>query len=175
MYLGCWESGRRPEELAKYTWEMQEDVEVLIEGVVRTIHCIRVTPKDTKTDSPDYMPLSNRLWTELTKQGWRNGFLFRNSEGNQLITWNKIMEALKVAHPDCGWFRDGRRGFCTFMVETQGLEPSKVKAVAGIKTDHVFRRYCIGSLKSKLQVISPEMFGKKGTLGTDSGTVEKVG
>ena len=76
------------------------------------------------------------------------------------------MDKLKEVYPDCGWFRDGRRGFATYQVETLKKPREHVRAITGHKSDKMFDRYCIGNLENKLRVTNPELFKKKGDEGT---------
>jgi hypothetical protein len=76
------------------------------------------------------------------------------------------MNKLKEVYPDCGWFRDGRRGFATYQVETLQKPREHVRAITGHKSDKMFERYCIGDIRNKLRVTNPELFKKRGDEGT---------
>jgi hypothetical protein len=133
------------------------------------IPAIIISAESTKTGSLDVLPIPERLWQELIAQGWRSGFLFRNSHGDKWSNWMYQMGKLKEAFPidDVGWFRDGRRGMATFNCDQQGLPRYAVKAVTGHKTTRMFDVYAIGTLKGKLMVTHPEFFRKDGGEGTN--------
>jgi integrase len=152
--LGLWETGRRPNEVSQYTWEMLHELDV--DG--RKIHALFVPPAIAKTDQPDVVPLSDRLWNELFQLGYRTGFIFRNAEGSRWQYWDRHKRKLKLKFgPDCGWIRDTRRGFVTHKCEVEGHDPAHVRAISGHRTDAVFNRYRIGNLRNIVGVVQRQL------------------
>ena len=150
FYLALWETGRRPVEVSQYRWEMV--VERPINGVKR--YTFMIPPEITKTAEPAELPISERLWREMSQLGYRHGYVFRNEDGNRWKNWKRHMGKLKALYGDtAGWARDTRRGFITRKVEIEGFAPAHVKEVSGHKTYSTFDRYRIGQLSSKFGVI----------------------
>lgn len=166
FYLAIWMLGRRPLELSEYKWEMIQSH--IIEG--QTVHCFSVPPEIAKTETPDLVPIPERLWQAIFAQGWRTGYVFRNSANGQWKHWFQQIASLRRVYPDCGVFRDGRRGFSSYQVNELGKSRSDVKAMTGHKSDSSFDRYCIGSLKNKLHVTHPDLNKKKEDGDTEKGT-----
>jgi len=77
FYLALWETGRRPREVAQYEWEMAR--EVAIDGI--PVHIISIPPTIAKTCEPDTLPISDRLWREISQLAYRHGLIFRNRKG----------------------------------------------------------------------------------------------
>jgi integrase len=152
FYLGLWETGRRPNEVSQYTWEMVQELD--IDG--RKVRAIFVPPAIAKTDEPDIVPISDRLWNEIFQLGYRTGFIFRNEDGERWKFWSihkaKLKEKFGI---DAGWIRDTRRGFITHKCEVEGHDPAHVKAISGHRTDSIFQRYRIGQLRNIIGVVSP--------------------
>ena len=154
-YLALWETGRRPNELSQYTWEMIHELD--IDG--RRVHAVSVPPAITKTDAGDTVYLSDRLWGEIKQLGYRKGYIFRNAEGGRWQSWARHKEKLEIKYgsDDCGWIRDTRRGFVTHQCEVLGRDPAHVKACSGHKTDSIFQRYRIGKIRNVMDVIYPNL------------------
>lgn len=151
FYLALWETGRRPEELSQYTWDMATELE--IDG--RKVRFFFVSPELAKTDEPDQVVISDRLWYEITQLGYRKGLIFRNSRGDRWQEWRRHKLKLeKVFGTDAGWIRDCRRGFVTHKTEVLGHDPMHVRMQSGHKTDSVFERYRIGNLRNQMGVVN---------------------
>jgi len=150
FYLALWETGRRPVEVSQYTWEMVTEREV--KGCLR--HMFMVPPEITKTEEPEALPISERLWHEMSRLAYRQGWVFRNEDGNRWRGWKRHIAKLKRLYgPAAGWCRDTRRAFCTRKVEDEGFAPAHVKEISGHKTYSVFDRYRIGKLDNKFSVV----------------------
>jgi hypothetical protein len=122
----------------------------------RKIHAVFVPPAIAKTDRPDIVPVSGRLWSEIIQLGYRVGYIFRNTEGNRWQNWDIHKRKLeKKFGPDCGWIRDTRRGFVTHKCEVEGYDPAHVRAISGHRTESMFNRYRIGSLRNIASVVNP--------------------
>lgn len=152
FYLALWETGRRPQEVAKYEWEMVR--EVIIEGAL--VHIISISPSISKTCEPDTLPISDRLWREISQLGYRHGLIFRNRKGERWRQWScHKMNLEKKFGADGGWIRDCRRGMITHKCEVEGFDPKHVQAVSGHRSQSVFNRYRIGSLANVVRVVNP--------------------
>ena len=152
FYLALWETGRRPQETSQYTWEMIREID--IKGT--KVHIISVPPMIAKTSEPDTLPISNRLWAEISQLAYRHGLIFRNLNGERWRQWSCHQANLeKNFGKDGGWIRDCRRGMITHKCEVEGHDPKHVQAVSGHRSDSVFNRYRIGSLENVLNVVNP--------------------
>lgn len=150
FYLALWETGRRPIEVSRYTWEMCNEINV--DG--RVIHRIAVPPELNKNDRFNNVVISDRLWREISQLGYRHGLIFRNQEGNRWKHWSRHKRKLeKKFGQDCGWIRDCRRGMITHKVETCGRDPMHVQMQSGHSTKSVFERYRIGDLRNQAAVM----------------------
>ncbi len=159
FYLGLWETGRRPNEVSQYTWEMV--YEQVIDGI--KVHAVSVPPAITKTDEGDTVFISDRLWSEISQLGYRTGYIFRNAEGGRWQYWDRHKRKLEMKFGlDCGWIRDTRRGFVTHKCEVEGHDPAIIKARAGHKTDSMFKRYRIINPRNILNTVNPSQFRTNG-------------
>jgi len=146
FYLALWETGRRPNEVSQYTWEMVHLQ--TIDG--RKVRYFEVPPEITKTDEAGRAIISDRLWREINQQAWRAGFVFLNAEGSRWKHWDRHKRKLeRVFGADCGWIRDCRRGFVTRMCEGEGHDPLHVRMQTGHKTTSIFDRYRIGNIRNQ--------------------------
>jgi len=151
FYLALWETGRRPKEAARYEWEWI--TEQVIEG--RIIHAVNVPPQIAKTKEYDVVPISDRLWNEISGLAYRHGFIFRNRLGEPWRYWRRHKEALERKYGvDGGWIRDTRRGMVTNKCEVEGHDPEQVRGVSGHRTQSIFSRYRIGNLKNRFDVVN---------------------
>jgi integrase len=158
LYLALWETGRRPKEVSEYRWEWVR--EVPING--RPVHIVFVPPEVAKTEEPDNVILSDRLWGELSQLGYRHGYIFRNRTGAQLRSWRRPKDALeKKFGSDAGWFRDCRRGMITHKCEVQGCDPVNVQKISGHRTQSVFNRYRIGNMENLLEIVNTPTNGRQ--------------
>jgi hypothetical protein len=150
FYLALWETGRRPEEVSQYTWDMVTTLE--IDG--SPVRFFFVSPELAKTDEPDQVVISDRLWHEIQSLGYRHGLIFRNANGDQWKHWDRHHRKLELVYgKDAGWIRDCRRGFVTHRTEVLGCDPRHVRMQSGHKTESVFNRYRIGQLKNQTKVV----------------------
>jgi len=150
FYLALWETGRRPEEVSFYAWEMKQELE--IDG--RQVRAFFVPPAIAKTDEPDIVPVSERLWAEMMQLGYRSGLVFRNQNGDRWQHWERHKAKLERRFgADCGWIRDTRRGFVTRKCEVEGYDPAHVRAISGHRTNSIFERYRIGNLRNIFRVV----------------------
>ncbi len=153
-YLGLWETGGRPEEVALYEWnkcEIQEQGVWIPRGT-------------TKTDEFDYTPFSDRLWLELLKipEKEREGYIFKSESGKPWVytVGGKIlnncyyhMKKLKKEFgEDAGWARDTRRGFVTEKFK-QGFGITDIMSITRHKTVSMVQRYKITELDIKRKVV----------------------
>ena len=167
LYLALWETGRRPVETSLYTWEMV--TEYNIDG--ETVQAFLVPSEITKTEEPQPVPISERLWREMSQLGYRTGLVFRNEDGNQWQHWKRHMEKLKAlfGKHEAGWARDTRRGFVTRKTEVDGCDPAHVRQCTGHRTESVFRRYRIGQTANLFAVVN-----KKASQSKDANCVQFV-
>jgi integrase len=158
FYLALWETGRRPWEASQYCWEMIR--EVMING--ERVHILSIPPMIAKMDDFDTLPISPRLWSEISQLGYRHGLIFRNEDGQRWLQWSCHKASLEKAFgADCGWIRDCRRGMVTHKTEIEGCDPLHVRAVSGHRSNSVFERYRIGNIKNILKVINPPTNGEQ--------------
>lgn len=150
FYLALWETGRRPLEVSQYTWEMIHELD--IDG--RKIRALFVPPAIAKTDKPDILPISERLWSEIKQLGYRTGYIFRNEDGARWRYWKRHKRKLeKKFGPEAGVIRDTRRGFVTRKCEVEGHDPAHVRKISGHRTMATFERYRIGDLRNIAGVV----------------------
>jgi integrase len=153
FYLALWETGRRPKEVARYEWEWIN--ETVIDGQI--VHAINVPPQIAKTKEYDVVPISDRLWNEISMLAYRHGFIFRNRLGERWKYWRRHKEMLERKFgADGGWIRDTRRGMVTNKCEVEGHDPEQVRGVSGHRTASIFSRYRIGNLKNRFNVVNSE-------------------
>ncbi len=153
FYLALWETGRRPLEVSQYTWDMLTVME--IDG--RQVRYISVPPELSKTNQYGVVIISDRLWGEISQLAYRHGYIFRNHIGNRWQHWGRHKNKLERKFgPDCGWIRDTRRGFVTHKTEVQGFDPVHVRAQSGHKTESIFNRYRIGTLRNQASIMDPQ-------------------
>lgn len=146
FYLLCWETGRRPEEVSQYTWEMLNTVK--IEG--REINFFSVPPELAKTDTFDNVIISDRLWHEMHQLGYRKGLVARNSTGSRWKHWDRHKRKLETKYgQDAGWIRDTRRGFVTRKIVQEGFDEGIVMKQSGHRTRETIKRYRINQLKDQ--------------------------
>jgi len=151
FYLALWETGRRPKEVARYEWEWIN--ETVIDGQI--VHAINVPPQIAKTKEYDVVPISDRLWNEISMLAYRHGFIFRNRLGERWRYWRRHKEILERKFgADGGWIRDTRRGMVTNKCEVEGHDPEQVRGVSGHRTQSIFSRYRIGNLKNRFNVVN---------------------
>jgi integrase len=137
FYLALWETGRRPEEVARYTWRMLD-----------TSRQELAIPADiNKKGLAQTIPISDRLfWSVIntTPGHKRDGYLFKNRYGRPWLNFELWATRLKDAFgDDGGWIRDCRRGFVTHKTEEIGADESQVMELTGHVTSSTFRRYRI--------------------------------
>ncbi len=151
FYLALWETSRRPLEVAQYRWEWIHEVP-LESGIVRTI---AVPPEITKTDTGDMVPLSDRLWGEISQLAYRHGVIFRNREGAPWRNWERLKAALESEFGEtAGWIRDCRRGSITHRCEVLGIDPRTVMEISGHRSMAVFNRYRISSFSNVVAAVN---------------------
>jgi|GEM_PF-3947236 len=162
FYLALWETGRRPLEVSQYTWEMI--TELVIDGEVCRV--FMVPGAITKTDEPQPVPISDRLWAEISRLGYRQGYVFRNEDGERWRHWDRHIGKLKALYGDtAGWARDTRRGFVTRKCELEGCDPMHVRQCSGHRTESIFRRYRIGEMRNLIGVVKRPNFGQLQKIG----------
>ncbi|MBU2051376.1 MAG: hypothetical protein KKH61_20705 [Gammaproteobacteria bacterium] len=153
FYLALWETGRRPVEVSQYAWDMLTELEV-----AGSLCRVFMVPGDiVKTDEAQAVPISHRLWREISQLGYRQGYVFRNEGGKRWQYWDRHIRKLNSLFGDkAGWARDTRRGFVTRKCEAEGCDPEHVRQCTGHKTDSVFRRYRIGDLRNLIAVVNSQ-------------------
>lgn len=165
FYLGLWETGRRPLEVSTYTWEQVQSME--IDG--RKVYFFAVPRSATKTDEYDHVVVSDRLWSAISSLAYRHGLVFRNEDGNRWKVWSRHYQKLREKFgDDCGWIRDCRRGFVTRMCETEGHDPLHVRMQSGHRTNAIFERYRIGSIRKQAGLF-------RGSLDTTETQIARAG
>ncbi len=153
FYLALWETGRRPMEVARYTWEMYDIKK-----------CVIFIPESiTKTEKPDEIPFSGRLHKALLSVKKKTGLMFPNKLGNPFVYLtekneyrnnnHRYMKALRKQFGDVGVARDTRRGFTTRKCDDEGIKLDDVMLMSGHTTYSTAKRYRIGSLETKRKVI----------------------
>lgn len=149
FYLMLWETGRRPEEVSQYTWEMVNTVEV--KG--REIHIFSVPPEINKTNKFQNVIISSRLWYEMSQLAYRKGLVARNEDGNRWQHWDRHkMKLDNKFGSDAGWIRDTRRGFVTRKRTGEGFDESIVMMQSGHTTREIFRRYDIKLIEEQAKM-----------------------
>jgi integrase len=150
FWLACWETGRRPGEVAQYTWEMTD--------LNRKI--FRIPPEITKTDEPANVPISDKLADLLMTigPGTPTENVFIDQKGNQWQGWRWniiIREIRKKVGDDAVWVRDTRRGFITRKTEDEGFDSEWVRAITGQKNKALFEDvYRIKAMKNLRKVVN---------------------
>lgn len=150
LYLMCWETGRRPEEVAQYQWEMVTDRETSTGPVP-----VFVVPGNiTKTNKAQDVVISTRLWDAMQQLGYRHGFVARNADGGMWQNWWRYIKKLRLHFKDeAVWLRDSRRGFTTRKIENEKKNPFHVMRSGGWTTMSTVKRYNIGQIDSMVDVM----------------------
>lgn len=145
FYLMLWETGRRPEEVSNYTWEMVNVVDIKeADGSSREVRFFSVPPSLTKTKKFQNVIISDRLWSEMHQLAYRSGLIARNANGQQWRHWDRHKVKLNDKFgADAGWIRDTRRGFVTRKRSGEGYDEATVMMQSGHTTREIFRRYDI--------------------------------
>lgn len=156
-------TGRRPSEIAKWDWnnvgEEQHNATI--------IHFIEVPSLDTKTKTQDRVYIPEDLWAVIKMQGWRNGYVFRNTHTGKpwaSPVWNYRIRVLKRAFPNDPILqkmvpRDTRRGLISYRLEYAPVEErwdAKVtQQVVGHKTISSTERYRVANKERLLEAVFP--------------------
>ncbi len=151
-YLALWETGRRPEEVASYKWS---DFDKMRMG-------IHVRPEISKNNKYDFIPISNRLFSQIIIQFDKTGYIFKNSKGmpwiytnssgNKINSNNRFNAMLKSEFNSESVIRDTRRGFITRKIR-DGHSIENVMLLSGHTTLSSINRYRIASDDEKRKVL----------------------
>lgn len=141
FYLGLWETGRRPLEVASYMWEMLDMEDQGLE----------IPASITKGKEPAWIPVSDRLFVELVSipEAERTGTIFKNHRGRPWLwearpgvvrnSCHRHMSKLRERFPGAGWARDARGGFVTRHADAADL--STLMSLSGHRDVRSVQRY----------------------------------
>lgn len=154
LYLMLWETGRRPEEVVQYTWEMVN--EVFVDGYRHRV--FRVPGYMIKTPNAQDVAISPRLWAAMFQLPHRDGVVARNHYGNPWKNWEHPMLLLRTQFGEGGptWFRDNKRGAVTRWIEDEGHPVTSVMDQTGNKTMSCLLRYRIGKIRNQIRVVGAD-------------------
>lgn len=163
FYLAMVTTGRRPSEIARWTFPFSEDT--LPDGKV--VHYLTIEGSKAKNGRQDVVYFSDRLWKVVFGQGWRSGQIFRNPYSSlgcwRCTDWNHRISYLKKAFPNDDhlqrmWARDTRRGKATFLLEKQHADISVVQRILGHHDSKSTERYRTPQKENVLRTMFPESY-----------------
>jgi integrase len=168
FYTALYLTGRRPEETALWSWEKIGEKK-LQDG--NTVHYIDIPSTNAKNKQEDRVYLPERLWNVIISQGWRTGYVFRNSLTGKnwySSTWTYRINILKAQYPDIPQIsnivcRDTRRGFITRKKELEHKPLTIVQRLVGHSSSKSTERYCEAQLDEVIESVYPEHFTESST------------
>ena len=132
FWNACWETGRRPSEISRYTGEM----------IDWDLKLFKIPKEITKTEDDDKIPMSDTLYNDLLLKSMdRKGLLFKDPKGRQWCPglWQHYIPKIRDLVGDQQIvLRDTKRGFITRKTEKEHYDAEHVRALVGNKSRDIF-------------------------------------